>query len=133
MPPVWAQESNEGCEKRSFNLDTVSEIPDHIVKITKRNEEKQLAVSSKAVTDQSAKKQMPESYTAAPTFLNANKKVESASERAKEMILNFTNSFLSQYSNPNDTIPHGSVVKLGIHDLMRTQAKTKPKKEVMLI
>lgn len=58
------------------------------------------------------KKIMPDSYVNAPSFFNSNDL--SANERAKAMINNFTQSFLSQFGK--ETVTHGSVTKIGLND-----------------
>ena len=49
---------------------------------------------------------MTQQYETAPSFFNAN-------DRAKQMIQNFTKSYLDHQ------VSHGSVVKIGINELIR--------------
>ncbi len=52
------------------------------------------------------RRQMTQQYETAPSFFNAN-------DRAKQMIQNFTKSYLDHQ------VSHGSVVKIGINELIR--------------
>jgi len=82
-----------------------------------------MKVAGHLIREGDGKKVMHDSYLTAPTFFNGGDK--SANERAKAMINNFTQSFLSQFGK--ETLTHGSISKIGLNDLKRTFGKVDEK------
>ena len=104
----------------------VSSTPDYVVaKINMKNIEK-LKVSSSLFREQTQRDVSP-SYTGAPSFFNHSE----AAKKARQVVTNFTTSYLSQYSQPHS--PTGEQVSLsgiGDSDHLRTLQKRIVSKQV---